>query len=264
MLFERVQEQWSIADKSKRRPLVVLLDDGLSQTSLPVHHDVVLWDPKSVVRSPRACLPFGPYRSGWPGAFWANSLPKADVVVWSRLTLGESVSHYLAAINEARGVLIDSQPDVSRQWIAVEKVQMAKVICESQRPDCFSLEAVSVEKYPNSVSVVVGLARPHRFIATLKALRAWTGRTLELNSIVQLADHGPLDEKARTVLRSVDPVITSLKDVCRWRDDALLQSKVRAGQVYVVCLEVDFKDPASGEKSVKIDHLFPSDHFGKG
>ncbi len=104
VLFESVREQWSLADKSVRRPLVVLLDDGLSQTSLPVHHDVVLWDPKSVLRSPRACMPFGPYRAGWPGAFWAHSLPKADVVVWSRLTQGESVSQYSHAISDARSV----------------------------------------------------------------------------------------------------------------------------------------------------------------
>ncbi|NBW81888.1 hypothetical protein EBR21_09050 [bacterium] len=113
--MERLLEARKSAMEAKKssgsgsaRRLMILLDDGLSQTSIPVHRDVVVWDPSTLLSAPRAAMPLGPYRMGWPGTFWAASLPHTDLVVWSRLVDESKFADFQNACTAARTLLSGS------------------------------------------------------------------------------------------------------------------------------------------------------------
>lgn len=271
-LLDEVLKQRALGvSDSPVRPLVVLLDDGLSQTSLPVHHDVVVWDPRTVVASPRVCLPFGPYRLGWPGEFWSRSLPRADLAIWSRVVDENQQQSFLEAVDQARGILgpalpfSDSEnsqmPQVpSGEFIAFERAQL-KQVRWIENSHGFSLDAISDENCPSSCVVLTGLARPQRFIETLHSLSKSSASTTYKNGIVvtdveHLSDHGALSNKARRLLLSANNVIISLKDACRWFTDLALIEKIKASQLYVLCLDVELKSASLNSTQKSFSRLF--------
>jgi tetraacyldisaccharide-1-P 4'-kinase len=224
------------------RPLLVLLDDGLSQTALRVHRDVVVWDPQSLLSAPRVCLPFGPYRMGWPGPFWSNSLPVADLIVWSRLVDLNQMSLFRKTIHKAQDML---NARTEKNWIACEQVNLSKVILADSGGGFF-LEDVTVEQITSPYAVLLGLARPHRFLETLGLLKANGSpafiKVLQTpEQVITLKDHGQLNGKARALLQSRHPLLTSLKDVCRWWKDDGFKAKILRNEIYVLRLGVHFK-----------------------
>jgi tetraacyldisaccharide 4'-kinase len=256
-LLDAISARGNLEKSFSQRALVVLLDDGLSQTALPVHHDIVLWDPQSVVTAPRACLPYGPYRIGWPWMLWAGTLPSADCIVWSRLRHDQSEEEFDHYISRARRVLQREQASI--EWTAVEKPRLAKAVAVDE-DGRFRLEELSNDVLSGEYLVLTGLARPQRFLATLEGLAA-AGEALSHRpsaAAIHLDDHAELDSAARGRMLAHGLIVTSLKDLCRWRRDPVVQRKMMELKVCVLCLEVDLKGFTEAGESNSERCLFPA------
>ncbi|MEN9810765.1 MAG: Tetraacyldisaccharide 4-kinase [Pseudomonadota bacterium] len=233
------REQMSLGQRV--RPLVVLLDDGLSQVTLPVHHDVVVWDPQSLLRAPRWCLPFGPYRCGLPSFLWSDSIPRADVVVWSRLLSADNWPEFSRTVAEAREVLARKN---TGELFAVEKACLVRA-CAVPAGLGIALTRVSSNEWPQRCRVVTGLARPHRFIDTLTTqARQVSAVQPEIFGTLQLPDHGELTPAAAEFFAGSEVIVTSLKDLCRWRADPAVADCLNDGRLFVLLLEIAFVDAA--------------------
>ncbi|MFZ9519206.1 MAG: tetraacyldisaccharide 4'-kinase [Silvanigrellaceae bacterium] len=252
--------------KSEAPRLVVLLDDGLSQTSVPVHRDIVVWDPATVISAPRAAMPFGPYRMGWPGTMWSSSLPTADLVVWSRIVDDRRAAEFQELCQAARKVLgmaTSTRSSLSEggmltgtqtpEFFAVEQPRLARVNDNSPAHG-FVLETVDARALMGSYSVLTGLARPHRFIATIMNLqRSQDNLSMELSNVEStqhLSDHGSLTPEAIALLEKPGVVVTSLKDLCRWWGHDAVRRKMKKNLLYVLCLEVELR-PGFMENSLE-------------
>jgi tetraacyldisaccharide-1-P 4'-kinase len=246
----------SSCGETKARRLLILLDDGLSQTSVAVHRDVVVWDPATVLTAPRASMPFGPYRMGWPGTFWSDSLPRADLVVWSRLVDEGKTAEFQSNCSAARELLglssvnpafhpesgsLPQRPQ--NELYAVEQPYLARA--NSNTPaQGFALEVVTPDVLRRSYTVLTGLARPQRFVQTVVKLLCISGdewKSCDPKDALHLADHGRLSQDALNLLSRPEPVVTSLKDLCRWWNDPALQAKMKKGDLYVLCLDVELR-----------------------
>lgn len=253
-LLDKVIQARAKNSPASMRPLVVLLDDGLSQTALPVHCDVVLWDPHSLLQAPRACLPYGPYRMGWPWILWPLTIPQADRIVWSRLKGDHDKEEFLHSISLARRVLKRVRND--NECMAVERAFLAKAVGFSD-DGRFRLEDVSVDALAGRLTVLTGFARPQRFIETLRTLSVGqnSSQVLRPVEVVHLSDHAELNDSARDCILRSDLLVTSLKDLCRWRLENVILQKIRDFKVCVLCLEVDLVE--FGQSSSPAGGIFP-------
>lgn len=241
LLSEILKNREQLPFGQRARPLVVLLDDGLSQVTLPVHHDVVVWDPQSLLRAPQWCLPYGPYRCGWPSRLWSDSIPRADVVVWSRLLSAERWPDFSSTVDAARAVL---RHNSAGELFAVENACLVRA---SADPSGFgiALARVSSNEWPQQCKVVTGLARPYRFIDTLHTqARLASVLRPEVLDTLHLPDHGELTHSAAAFLAGPEVVVTSLKDLCRWRNEPAIFERLKDGRLLVLLLEICFIDAA--------------------
>lgn len=253
LLGEILKDRDRLPLAQRERPLVVLLDDGLSQVSLPVHHDVVVWDPQSLLRAPQWCLPFGPYRCGWPSFLWADSIPRADVVVWSRLLSAELWSDFERTVEQARGELAQRN---SGELFAVENSRLVRASAESAGVG-IALTRVSSNEWPQQCKVVTGLARPHRFIETLSTqARLASAERPEVLATLQLPDHGELTPAAAAFLAGTEAIVTSMKDLCRWHAEPAVAERLKDGRLFVLLLEIDFVDAAGQSPGRDFSALF--------
>ncbi|MBM3381254.1 MAG: hypothetical protein FJY29_02320 [Betaproteobacteria bacterium] len=256
---------------SKQRPLMILVDDGLQQTALPVHRDVVVWDPHSLTSAPRFALPFGPYRSGWRWARpWGKSLPHADIVVWSRMRSAAERSAFEDQTKRAASVLFGelqrgTHSDALRQkamahpqtqFSAVEKTWLARVSLAEPAPG-FGLEAIDFEQVPSEVSLLCGIARPDRFKKSFLEFCAQERLTPQVVGVFQCADHGELDPKVQRLLDENCAVLTTLKDLCRWWKTPEFKQLMKKQRLFVLSLEVDLISAATGASGLDVECFFP-------
>lgn len=249
------------------RSLIVIVDDGLQQTALPVHLDVVVWDPQSVLASPRCALPFGPYRVGWPFVRpWARSLPPADVLVWSRLrSLSEKpqfdsqISQALQRLYGHESIVGHSSSEPSnapqKQCVALERTWLAKALSHSPAQG-FTLEVVPIVELPSMVNLLCGIARPERFKKSLLELLQSKASSSRIATAIQLADHGELNSAARVMLSADTPVVMTLKDVCRWWRAPEFQQLMRQQHLYVLCLEADLHPKSNAFSEIGLEPFF--------
>lgn len=255
------------------RQMLVIVDDGLQQTALPVHRDIFVWDPQSVVEAPRFCLPFGPYRMGSPRARpWALSLPRADVIVWSRVKSISEKNDFLTFVTRARERIFKapkkstageplpfvgsaSELETDFRLVALEETWLARVLPNEPAPG-FSLESVGPEEFPAQVSLLCGIARPERFAESFHSIfeSCQTGPIVLRSAF--LADHGELNSAARRVIGSQHSVVTSLKDLCRWWGTPEFKELIRTGRLFVLCLEIKFIPESSDLKCGSLAELF--------
>jgi tetraacyldisaccharide-1-P 4'-kinase len=247
----------------KKRPLFVLVDDGLQQTSLPVHRDVVLWDPDSLVSAPRFALPFGPYRAGWPFARpWAKSLPPADVLVWSRML---SLAHKNQFDGQVKAALMElfatdaSRPELSvgrlgqsLQCTAVERTWLARVLLKEPAPG-FALETFEIERLPTEVTLLCGIARPERFEKSFLDLCAQAHHKPRIRDFVRFADHGAFKFPPGVAPDAHLAVVTTLKDVCRWWSAHEFKELIRSRHLFVLCLETDLISAEAGWSEIEFE-----------
>ncbi|MEN9529519.1 MAG: tetraacyldisaccharide 4-kinase [Pseudomonadota bacterium] len=274
-LFKRLmrerEAQQSLPFAGNNRPLVVLVDDGLQQTSLPVHRDVVVWDPQSLLSAPRCALPFGPYRQGWPLIQrWAQTLPVADVLVWSRMRSRAESAAFEKQVKAAAALLlggsvhtgmrqsgvddVTAEPNV--QCSAVENIWLCRAF--SREPASgFGLEAVGLETMPAELNLLCGIARPDRFEKSFVGLCEQVGHFPQILRVVQLADHGMLDSSARALVDENRALVTTLKDVCRWWKSPEFQELMKRQQLYVLCLETDLILAGAGAPEVGFECFCP-------
>ncbi|NBX18134.1 MAG: hypothetical protein EBR09_12300 [Proteobacteria bacterium] len=255
ILLDKVMELRKQTGGAESKTLVVLLDDGLSQTSLPVHHDVVLWDPHLLMTAPRVCLPFGPYRMGWPWKLWPATIPAADLLVWSRLCVNQNKDEFDGAVHRARLILQKFQTE--NELFAVEKAKLAKVVSLDDNGR-FRLENCSAAELKQEFFVLTGLARPQRYLQTLAGLGAHYGiGELRPARVIHLSDHAQLDDSARLHLSGNEILLTSLKDLCRWRHEPAVIGKIKQNKVYLMCLDVELKGPEGGRTVPDLGAMFP-------
>jgi len=229
------------------RQLMILLDDGLSQYRLPVHRDVIVWDPQTLLTSPRVCLPFGPYRMGrFGGREWADSLPRADMCVWSRLS-PDNEQDFLNTVQAAQNRLLgrDSLNGIqtadstqANDQVAIERTWMARA--RMNEPEIgFSLEMISEADILGDFSVLTGIARPQRFLQSVDGWIRRSGVKCVVSRIHHLADHAKLNADSEAFIRDSQRILITLKDLCRWWKSREVQRAIRSERVYVLCLEVD-------------------------
>lgn len=254
--------------ESRERPFLVLLDDGLAQTRLPVHFDVVVWDPEPLLRAPRACVPFGPYRVGWPGAFWAGSLPRADVLVWSRCLSLAAWTEFKSSVDKARRLLFLSdfnspssgahEKNTPREWVAVEQTHLARVLPQAGGTG-FSLQNLNFGEYPSAFNLLTGLARPQRFVRSFHdAFRAADRQdAVSIGGVLHLPDHGALNLKAIEFVGQSAALVISLKDLCRWWNEPCIREKIERQNLYVLCLEIELKTLNRVDPQGDVEQLFP-------
>lgn len=276
VLAARRTARAAIPHLEQTRPVVVLLDDGLQQTDLEVHRDVVVWDPKNVVAAPRFCLPFGPYRMGMPWSRpWVASLPRADVVVWSRLRGVPDRAQFLEAVEQAKRVLIQGRTRAGRpesqtaaesfgrqafaqEWIAAEKKQLIRLSVQASVSG-FEMEVVDAAALEKPFYILTGIGRPSRFVASLHDFFEHSSLPAPIvEGSLSLSDHGPLNSDARRVLQSGSNVVTTLKDACRWWPDDVFQESMRVGRVFVLALEVDFSSVTLQSLAADFKSIFSS------
>ncbi len=255
------------------RQMLVIVDDGLQQTALPVHRDIVVWDPHSVVEAPQFCLPFGPYRMGSPRARpWALSLPRADVIVWSRVKSISEKNEFLNFVTRARerifqcprapiaGEPLPSESPASAletdfRFVALEETWLARVLPNEPAPG-FSLESIGPEEFPAQASLLCGIARPERFAQSFHSIFESPQHRPVVVGSAFLADHGELNSAARRVIRSQHSVVTTLKDLCRWWETPEFRELMRSGRLFVLCLEVKFIPESGDLKCESLAELF--------
>lgn len=242
------------------RPLMVLLDDGLQQTSLSVHRDVVVWDPESVIHAPRFCLPFGPYRMGSPFARpWAASLPQADLVIWSRLRSASMRNSFLEAIERARMRLFHPHhntlewteiSEAQDQVCAVERARLVRVVPETGSSG-FKLADVTASEFPLEVKLLCGIARPERFVKTFQGMYP-TEALPSVTEVAFLADHAAWDENVLSRMDGPSVIVTTLKDVCRWWDQSGFRTIAEEKRLFAVCVDISVEslDPKLNVKSL--------------
>lgn len=260
-LYNQVVEHWRGLNEAQRRVsgcgLVVVLDDALQQTALPVHRDVIVWDPQSAQRAPLKCLPYGPYRMGFPiRRFWSLAVPRADVVVWSRLRTDSERDRFFNSIQSARkklGAL--SSWDKVTQLLGRENLTLAQARV-TRDGSFFELRSVSASSLTKSVRLLCGIARPERFKASVECYFLGQGLDVEIESCFAVSDHGEISGKSLRQIVSGVSVIVTLKDLSRWWQVAELREMMIRGQLFVLCLEVEILNLSFEHPKVSFDQLF--------
>lgn len=267
-LLETITQEWRAlrrtdAEQQKRR-LVVFLDDALQQTAVAVHRDVVVWDPVSVIQAPRVCLPCGPYRMGIPSdRLWRMSLPKADIVAWSRLRPAEGNALFQNALVGAGRLLgLREASDSRSQVIARERLHLARLSVPENR-SLFQLLPDSGGGLTENIRLVCGIARPQRFQSSVQEFLASEKIRRTIVSFTAVADHGPLNHESQQSLLGGESVVITFKDVCRWWQHPDVIAAARAGRVFVLCLEVDILNRDQRELSATFAELLEF-HRGTG
>lgn len=143
---------------------VVVLDDGLSQTSLRPQIRVLLLDDRLLGNG--LCLPAGPNRFAWPPLHFAQP----DLVLIKGTPNAESLSVLLSSLHPRPPVAgLSMRPS---QWVGLQEHQSLS-----------SLRA-QIQGHPSpTVWAVAGIAEPHRFFDDLRA------QGLPLTQCIALDDH---------------------------------------------------------------------------
>ena len=260
-LFETLVEQWRACVSSHQsgppRKLAVILDDGLQQTALPVHRDVIVWSPETVQQAPQMCLPYGPYRMGFPVRFfWNWAIPAGDVVVWSRLrSRDEQSAFHELATTAAQKLGIQTARGAPTALSCIENRELAQ-ICESHGFGFKLLRDVAGSKLPERVHLLCGIARPERFMASVERFIRDRGLSVEIESCLAVSDHGAISQEVLKLLASGATLITTLKDVSRWWQVVEVKKAIQSGCLFVMCLEVDLMNAEFKELNVSFDELF--------
>lgn len=260
-LFDQVVQHWQALKEVERsgseRGLVVLLDDALQQTALPVQRDVIVWDPQSAEHAPLKCLPYGPYRMGFPiRRFWSLAVPEGDVVVWSRLRTDSERDLFFNSIQSARKKLrVLSSWDKAAQLIVRENLTLAQA-CVRSESSFFELKSVSASSLTNSVRLLCGIARPERFKASIECYFRSHGLDVEIESCFAVSDHGDISSNSLRQIVSGKSVIITLKDLSRWWQMDELRKMMICGQLFVLCLEVEILNSSFEHLNLSFDQLF--------
>lgn len=237
--------------KDQQRRLVVIVDDGLQQTSLSVHRDIVVWDPNSAAVAPLFCLPFGPYRMGWPFTRpWSSSLPRADVIVWSRLRSVHDRGVFESSVRMARQKIFQSENressnssqkvdhrETAFQVNALEQLRLVRILNLGSSGG-IELQDVPSAELGSDVVLVAGIARPDRFVKSFTTLfSANASKCPRIAGQLFLADHALLSQRQTLIFQKDVSVVTTLKDACRWWNVSEVSELVKQKRLYALCLE---------------------------
>ncbi|MFZ9140235.1 MAG: tetraacyldisaccharide 4'-kinase [Burkholderiaceae bacterium] len=183
---------------------VILLDDGMSQTTLKVDHHLMVVDHRG--HGNQRCLPAGPLRMAWPGRP-PNGL-RIDVVLLRDLSL--AIQDFFGQATTQPVVL---RPQTSMTgWFSLTKPT-------AQRTDGLSAPAASalVSEPPSARArlVLTTIANPSAFHDTLQQLGlTWTWQ-------LSLPDHSPtpwlaLDRALAAQAQAADQLLMTEKDAVKF------------------------------------------------
>ncbi len=225
--------------------VVPVMDDGLQHFQVRPRTRVCVWNEGLFDTAPRAALPLGPYREGWPGSV-PRFLRRFDLHVWSRLPVDADPAvraSFLARVR-ARARAAESEAPAHAlarahsAWLAPQPV-----------PTHAQTDDLAQALRRGTVILLCGVANPDAFerdargmLRGLLAGREEAQASVGLAPLFIMADHALPTGMAADALARCERVVTTAKDASRLRDDPRFSRLRRDGHAWVLCVTIHVED----------------------